>query len=349
MNQIRIFGFAVTLVLFVLLLTDGCSKPAEEPAQTKVEPQKTTPSKVESEEQRPIVKLALKFAPADTTTYRVITENDKSVEWEGPHPTKPKEFTGGHTGNKIETTFTQQIQSIDDKGNAVAKITIRQLKYQTTIKNNVVMDFDSSSEKDRDDPLSKLIGLSYTIEMTASGKVSRIIDANDARAAVAGVSAADKTAANLLSLKAITQRHTIPTMPDADKNQLRTGDKWSSIENFSFDMMGAKSYEKIYTLKEIKDVDNHRIAIARMEAVPSAENAKELLKEQPASFFANMSDNKETYTGELKLDLTGGKIEECHENLTTEWLIVDPNPKENEQPAALKMAAVRSYSIEKID
>jgi hypothetical protein len=72
-------------------------------------------------------------------------------------------------------------------------------------------------------------------------------------------------------------------------------------------------------------------------------------KEQSASFFANMSDNKETYTGELKLDLTAGKVEECSENLTTEWVIVDPNPKGGQQPAALIMTAVRSYSIEKID
>jgi hypothetical protein len=62
-----------------------------------------------------------------------------------------------------------------------------------------------------------------------------------------------------------------------------------------------------------------------------------------------MSDNTETYTGELKLDLTGGKIEEYRESLTSEWVIVDPNPKENKQPAVLKMTAVRSYSIEKID
>ena len=349
MRQIGIFGLAARLVLFVLLLTAGCTKHAEEPAQTEVEPQKTAAAQVESEEQRPAVKLALKFTPADMTTYRVITENDKSVDWQGPHPTKPKGFTGGHTGNKIEMTFTQQIQSTDDKGNAVVRITIRQLKYLTTIKNEIITDFDSTSEKDKDNPLSKLIGQSYTIEMTPSGQVSRLIDANDARAAVGSTPAAGKTAANLLSLKSITQRHTIPTLPDAGKNQLREGENWSSIENFSFDMMGSKSYERIYTLEEIKKVNNRRIAIARMQAVPSAEKAKELHKEESAAFFANFSDNIETYTGELKLDLTNGKIEECHEKLTTEWVIVDPNPKDSEQPAALKMAAVRSYSIEKID
>jgi uncharacterized protein (UPF0218 family) len=229
------------------------------------------------------------------------------------------------------------------------KITIRQLKYLTTVKNEIVTDFDSSREKDKENPLKKLIGQSYTIEMTASGQVSRLIDANDARAAVGRVSAANMTAANLLSLKAITDRHTIRTLPDSDKNQLNAGENWSSIENFSFDMMGSKTYEKVYTLEEIREMDNRRIAIARMQAVPSAEHAKELYKERSASSLANFSDNTETYTGELKLDLTNGKIEECREKLITEWVIVDPNPKENEQPAALKMAAVRSYSIEKID
>lgn len=346
MRRCRISGITANIALCILLLTVGCTK---EPSQTKIEPQKIAEDKVESEKQKSTVKLALNFAVGDSTTYRVITENDKSVEWESSNPDKPKGFTGGHTGNKIETTFTQQIESADGKGNAVARITIRQLKYQTTIKNEIVTDFDSSIEKDKDNPLSKLIGQSYTIEITASGRVSKLIDANAARAVVGSTSAAEKTAANLLSLKAIMERHAILTLPDADKNQLRTGEQWSNIKNFSFDMMGSKSYEKIYTLNEIEDVENRRIAIARMEAVPSVENAKKLHEEQSTAFFANFSDNTETYTGELKLDLTNGKIEECHEKLTTEWVIVDPNPKENESPAALKMAAVRAYSIEKID
>ena len=339
MRQSKILGFAANIVLFMLLLTTGCTKYAEEPAQTKVEPQ----------EQKTPVKLALKFTPADSTTYKVTTDTDNSVIWESADPNKPKDFTGGHTGRKIEITFTQQIQSTDDKGSAVAKITIKQLKYLAKVKDEITMDFDSSRQEDRQNPLSNLIGQSYTIEITASGQVSKLIDANDARAAVKGDSSASKMAANLLSLKAITERHTIPALPASGKNQLRTGENWSNIKSFSFTMMGSKAYEKIYTLKEIKDVDNRRIAIARMEAVPSAEYAKELHKEQSAAFLADMSDNTETYTGELKLDLTDGKVEEYRENLTTEWVIVDPNPKEDEQPAALKMTAVRAFSIEKID
>ena len=233
MRQNKILGVITNIVLCMLLLTAGCTKLAEESAQTKVE----------SEEREQAVKLAFKFVPDDSTTYKVITEADNSLTWESTDANKPKGFTGGHTGRKSEITFTQQIQNADDKGNAVANITIKQLKYLLTVKNDITMDFDSSRQQNRQHPLSKLIGQSYTIEMTASGEVSKIIDANDARAVVKGTSAADKTAANFLSHEAILERHTIPALPAVDKNQLRTGENWSSIKSFSFTMMGSKTYE----------------------------------------------------------------------------------------------------------
>jgi hypothetical protein len=369
MKQIRIYGFAAGIAMCTVLLMAGCASPFEETAKTEVEPRETVEAKVapeeaatttiepaettavkpEPKEQEPPVKLVLKFAPEDSATYTVKTEAQKSIKWEGPLPSKPSAFQGGHTGSRIETTFTQQIQSTDDQGNAIAKITIKGLKYLQRVKDNVLLDFDSSREKDLRSPLSKLIGQSYTVELTTFGQVSKVIDASDARAAVAGASSANKAAVTLLSEDVIKERHTIPAMPPADKDQLRTGDNWSSIKNFSFDLMGSKSYEKIYTLKEIKDIDNHRVAVAGMEAIPSAEKAKELHKEQAASFFSKMFDNTETYTGELKLDLTDGKVEACHEELLTEWVIVDPSPANEKQPAALRMTATHLYSIEKLD
>lgn len=338
-RQVKICGFIASVAACVLILIAGCTNLAEETAKTKIEP----------EEQKPIVKLALKFTPQDSTTYRVIMEAQKSGEWMGALPSKPSAFKGGHTGNRIEMTFNQQIQSTDDEGNAVAKITIKALKYLATVRDNPVQDFDSSKEEDRDSPLSKLIGQSYTIEITASGQVSKVIDTSGAQAAV-GDSAAGNTATTLISDNAIKERHTIPALPAADKSQLRTGDNWSSIETFSFDMMGSKSYEKIYTLKEIKDTDGRRVAIAEMKAVPSSEMAEQLHKEQATSFFSKMFDNTETYTGQLKLDLASGKVEKCIEELKSEWLAVDPSAGQGkEKPDALRLTAVRLYSIERID
>lgn len=366
-RQAKIFGFVAGGVICSLLLAIGCAGPAKEapkttveqekPAKPELKEEKAVETKVGSKEavkakpekQGPTVQLALKFAANDLTTYKVITEAEKSVKWEGPMPEKKFDFKGGSTGNKVEMTFTEQIKSVDDNGNAVAQITVRELKYLGKARDNVVLDFDSSRDKDANNPLHKLVGKSYTIEVSPAGQVLRIIDAGGAQAAVGGSSSSDKTALVLLSPEVIKERHTISALPAADKNQLRTGDSWSGIKSFSFDMMGSKSYEKIYTLKDIKEVNGRQIAVAEMKAVPSSEMAEELHKEQTAGAFSKMFDNTEAFSGKLALDLTAGKVQKYFEKLQTEWIMADPKPDPNKEPAVLKMAAMRSYSIEKID
>lgn len=340
MRPIGIHGFVAIAAIYVLLFATGCGRPSEEAVETKVEPQKTAVAA----ETGQAVNLTLKFTPGDSTTYKVALETGKSVQWEGS-AARPKGFQGGHTGNKMEMTFSQQIETIQDSGNAVARITIRELKYQTRIKDNVVLDFDSSRQEDQASPLRTLIGQSYTVEITPSGQVSRIVDANEATEAAS----ADRTAAALLSVDAIKERHSLSALPAPGQSQLQVGEHWSNIENVSFDMMGAKSYERIYTLSEIRDSDGRRIAVAAMEGVPSVRDANEPQRAQAADLFSKMFDNTEEYTGELRLDLTGGKVAKYREDLRVEWFIVDPNPKQGEPPAALRMAATRMFSVERID
>ena len=332
MKQIRTFGLAASLVLLALLMTAGCAGPAG-----KTSGGQNTP-----------VTLALKFSPGDSSAYRIIRETDKGVEWKGPESGKPKNFTGGHSGSRIEMAFTQQVLSTDGAGNGTVKITITKLKYLAKVKSQVTLDFDRSREKDLSTPLGKLMGQSYTIELTPSGQVLKVIDAAEARAAVAGESVLNKTASNLLADASIKELHTLSGLPAADKDQLRTGESWSNIESFSFDLMGAKAYEKVYTLEGVQNAANRRIAVAKMKAVPSAEMAKELHKEQSTA-FSNMFDNTETFTGALKLDLTKGQVQQWNETLETQWFIVDPNPKDPQEPAALRMTATRLHSIERIE
>jgi hypothetical protein len=362
----RIFSLIGLTTICLLLLMMSCGRLAEGPAAPKIEHQETTSAvvspaeksikpKVEPKEQVPqtpaaeAVALALKFTPQDSTTYRVILEADRSVTWEGPLPEKPAAFKGGHTGNKIEITFTQRIQRVDDKGNATAEITIEGLKYLAKVKDNITLDFDSSQNKDPNTAFAKLIGQSYTVEISPAGQVTKVIDVSKAQATVKGSSAAHSAAVAFLSADAIKQRHSIPAMPPADKNQLRPGDSWSSIQAFDFGMMGSKSYEKTYRLKEINGADNRQVAVVEMDAIPSAEMAAELHKEQATGPFSKMFDNTEIYTGKLSLDLTAGKVEECSEKLLSEWVIVDPSPKDDQAPAALKMAALRFYDIKKLN
>ena len=344
MKQIRIFFFTISVVLLALMSVSGCT----DSGMNKTDAQETAAATSKSGKQNSTADMELKFVPGDTSTYRASIEYQKSIEWMGSATGKPASFKGGRTGNKIELTFTQQILSTDDSGNAAAKITIRGLKYFKQIRDKVTTDFDSSAAKDANSPLAGLIGQMYTIKITPAGQVS-IIDANEARAAVTGASIENITAANLLKDDMLSELHSIPPLPGGNQKQLRIGESWSNLKNFSFDLMGSKSYERNYTLKKIEDKNGRRIAVAGMEAVPSVEGAKELYKEQGTNPITNLFDSQQAYTGRLKLDITEGAVEEYSENLRVQWVIADPSPDSQDQASALKMIAVRSYSMEKIE
>jgi hypothetical protein len=294
--------------------------------------------------------LTLKFTPQDLTTYKVVTLTQRSIEFEGSLPKKEDAFKGGRNQEGTEMTFTQQIQSIDDKGNAVAKITIEALKYHSTVKNRPIIEFDSSKEEGRRNPLAKLIGQSYTIKIAPTGEVTEVIDVKQAQDAVKGEYVADIAASKLFSPDEIKERHGLMVMPVSGKNRLRTGDSWSNVKNFSFGIMGSKSYERIYTLKGLEADNDRQVAVIEMDAIPTAETAEQLHQQQAAYEFLKMFDNTETYAGRLTLDLTAGKVEKCLEKLLSEWVIVDPWARQDEkEPAVMRMSATRLYRLEKVD
>ena len=248
-------------------------------------------------------------------------------------------------------TFTRRIQSVSDEGAAIAEITIKGLKYLVKVRDNIILDFDSSREKDQNNALAKLIGQSYTIEIEPSGQISKVIDVSSARAAIEDSAPGNKRVARLLAVEVIKGQHSILALPAVEKSQLRPGQTWSNIKTFSFGVMGSKSYERIYELKEIKDTNKGRLAVVDMSVIPSSEKAKELHKEQATSPFSKIFDNPvEIYTGGLRLNLNTGKIEKYSEDFRSEWVAVDPMATEtNKEPDTLRMGAIRLYCFERID
>ena len=91
MMKTKISSIAAALLLLMVLLASGCS---QTPALT------------------------------NTPAYKVTTETKRRVDWEGNSSNRPDSLSGGQTGNKIEITFNQEIQSVNDRDNTVAKITI---------------------------------------------------------------------------------------------------------------------------------------------------------------------------------------------------------------------------------
>jgi hypothetical protein len=323
----KIFGCSATVVIFSLLLTAGCGPGAEEAAT-----------------------FAFKFTPRDSTNYKLIIEAEDRVAFEGPIAKGPG-FRGGCNRTKIEMTLSQQIQSVGDNGNAVAKITIRNLKYLSARDEKPVMDFDSAAEKDRDNPFAKLIGQSYTIEIAPDGQVKRVVDAEQARAAVSGSQPANKAASRLLTSDAIKKTHGTLVLPQAGMGRLRPGQSWSSVKVFDFRMLGMWSYEKICTVKEIKKQNGRQTAVVQMDAIPSSGQTEDPRTEQAMRAFSDIFDTTQTYTGQLELDLSSGKVQKYSEELQSQWLMVDPQAEQkgSKEPDAVTMSVVRSYSLERID
>jgi hypothetical protein len=363
MKSEKIFGWLAILIICSLFLFVGCEPAAKETAEARVEPEKQIEKPIEKAVEKPELKvaveepveeqvtkvsvdkpvmLALKFVPGDLTTYKVIIESERSVQFEDPEPNR--------SGNRLEMTYFQRIKSVNNKGNAVVQITIKELKYTDIQKNAPLVKYDSSLKKDMHNPMAKLIGESYTIELTPSGEVADVSNFFKAQFAIKSASRAGKAASALVQKNVIKDRHELISLPAADKNQLKPSDNWSKLKSFSFGMMGTKSFERIYTLKEVYKVGNQETGIVEMEGIPSAELLKEQRNAQRDA-FGDMADSTDTYTGRLKFDLTTGKVEEFTEELVSQWVIVSPDsrPGSNEAPEALIMKSTHLYSLERID
>jgi len=348
MNSYRTFLITSAIVLVVLVLATGCSWPSKT-AAGKPEKPLVTEIKPKPEKPRPSIELALKFAVGDVSTYKVTTEATKSVLWEGPEQTKPSAFKGGYTSNRIELTFDQEIRSIAENGNAVAEVTIKQLKYLAKVRDNVIVDFDSS--RDQDSPLQKLIGRSYSIEITPAGQVPKVTKVAEVLSDIKGSTSAQRAARELLSDQTVKQRHSIPALPAVGKSRPNKGDSWRNLKSFDFGMMGTKSYERVYQFEGVHESSKGRVAVVVMNAVPSTGNAAKPANEQAAGFLSKLFDNTEEYTGRLQMNLDRGKVDQYTEELKSEWVAVDPESvqKDDQEPAILRMTAVHFYQIVRID
>ena len=103
--------------------------------------------------------------------------------------------------------------------------------------------------------------------------------------------------------------------------------------DFDFGIMGPKTFEKTYTMKDIKTVNDIPMASVEMTAVPEP-NAS-------GSSFGSMVTSRENYTGELQFDLAAGQVAVWQETLEINWTFVDPataNLEEGQQRRGLMKA-----------
>ncbi|MHC4265284.1 MAG: hypothetical protein ACYSUK_05040 [Planctomycetota bacterium] len=348
----RLFCFTARICLFFLFLISGCGEPEPEVVKLAPEPEKPLVETIEAEviaepeilvpPAEPGVNLALQFTAGDVTTYEIETIDAQEVNWKGSVP-RTSSFKNGRNYHKVQMTFTQKILSVDDNGIAKARITIDKLRDFSIVKNKTAINFDSS-KKDEDSILSKLIGRSYTISITPAGKVSSI-NSKKARVGLTEFTYEAKVANDLLKPDAIKRRHALLRLPNTDLNPVQPQGQWSNTKTHSFGLMGSSAFERIYTLEDIEGNEDGKLAVASMEAIPSAEAGEE----RPGG-MSGMFDTQETYAGQLIFDSDNSKVKEYSEKLDVQWTAVMPAKNQQKgSPPVLKMSASRSYDLKKVD
>jgi hypothetical protein len=287
--------------------------------------------------------ITQKFTPNETATYKVSTESVRDYKFEQPSINQTKVQ---QTVNKSEVTFDKKVLSVDAQGNADQLITIKQAAFLSKSPTGTMVDVDTA--RDTNSPFKKLVGQSYTIKVAPDGNVLKVVEAQKALDAVKGDGMENKVAQSLLSDESIKERHSVP-LPKVD--QIKVGKTWSSLRGSPSGMLVPKSYNRIYTLENIKDENGKAIADVNMSAIPSSakvDAGKETAK--GLSFFQSMFDTKEKYNGKMVFDVTDGQLLKYNEKLKAEWVAAEPaeEQKSDKGPDVLTMGFTHLYSIEKI-
>jgi hypothetical protein len=351
----KVIRLVIVLTVILGVLGTGCEQkqqagPAIEAGQTAPTPAKgiqDNVQKVEAGKPKPAsaksVKIAMMPEAGQEETYKVANQMKRIIKWEGAIPSKeiPEEsFSDDNIENK------------DENGNAIARVTIDSLKYISVVKNQTVVDFDSSAPADANNPLAGLIGQSYTITVEPNNYISSITNLPRANVLFKGMTMSDSIGKNILSEDAIRGIQSALLLPPTGLEHFSPGDQWSQIKTFGFGMMGIKSYEKIYTLKDARNINGRKVADISMNAIPSSEVEPKYSQQQGRSGSSSMFDTDETFTGQGELDLKDGCIKNYSENLKTSWIAAIPasvtKASDSNQPTILKMTAVYSYELEKV-
>jgi hypothetical protein len=291
----------------------------------------------------PETEIAVKPVQSKVSTYRAVEVFQKDYLFDQPSANKKTEKV---TKLNVEVTYDRFITDVDAEKNTTAEIIIKALKYFSSSADVVHIDFDSSRQADAASAFAKLIGQTYTIKVSPSGKVVQVSNVDSARDAVkTGPDA--RSAERFLSNESIKRRHEILALPDKDTKALKVGDVWSRIVSSPQGALIPKSYEKVYTVKEITKQDNSRLALIEMSAMPSS---KQLGRTDAFETFESFFDAEDNYTGRLLIDIKTGKVYEYSEKLRSQYTAAEfPNKEQTQQPDVLKLAFATGHSVELID
>ena len=286
--------------------------------------------------------LSLKFAPQSSDAYEVTTDVIKDFKFEQPTLNKLREE---QTKTTIQMGFTQTVDSVSEKGIADATITIDTLKVLIINKNEQKLSYDSTKPEDNTNPLAGLIGQSYAIQISPEGKIVGFDSAAAQKAVTSGAEAS--LAKRILNEDSIRERHGIPALWGA------AGAKksWTQVVPSPPGLLAPKTFQKTYTLSGVETRNGQKVAVVKMNAAETAEQAKDQkVSAAGMSVIAKMFDSEDVYTGTLLLGLGSGAVIEYDETLVSTYLAQEmpENAAPDKGPDTLTMRFTNRVSMKKL-
>ncbi|MCD4830270.1 MAG: hypothetical protein K8R02_00510 [Anaerohalosphaeraceae bacterium] len=293
------------------------------------------------------VDMTMNLAPQSETVYKVVKTSVKDYEFIQPGLNKELKKK---TLNTAEITFAQNVTGIEENGNAAVDITIKAIKVVSSDPKGTTIDFDSTRAEDGSKPLSEFVGRSYKIEISKSG----VVTAKDISAVqnVLKGGLEKRIAARLFKKEEIQKRHQVMALMSAKQGSYAKGDSWSVLAASPPGMLKSKSYEKVYTVEQLNQQGDNKIAVINMKALPSSKRAPNVSSGQSGmGFLANMFDEQDDYTGRMEINLTTGQIQKYYETLEAQWVAIEQagTQKNDKGPDQLTMGLTSSYSIETVN
>ncbi len=296
----------------------------------------------------PEANIALNFANNQSNTYQQSIYARKDYLFDRPTAGSKKVKMNE---SKIDVTFDQIVTSVDENGTATADITIKAVKFMAKDQEGVSLDYDSVKSQDNKNALGKLIGQTYTIKISSTGKVTKIVNVAKARNAVKRGNF-NAQAKSLVSDKVIKERHNVLALPDPEKSMLKKGDQWSRVVLSPPGMLIPKRYEKVYTVTNIDSGKDIAIAAVNMKAMPTSKTSAEAATTEfsPMAMMGGF-DSVDKYEGKFVTNLKTGKIIDYYENIKVEYVAIQQPPDQDPDkgPDTLKLGFTKNISLKAVN
>ncbi len=291
----------------------------------------------------PSTELSLRFEPQSSQAYLVTTDVIRDFRFEQPTTGKLREE---QTRTLVEFGFTQTVSDVDEEGIATIAVVVDSITAHVTNKSEDRLVFDSANPEHQTNPLARLIGQRYTVQVSPRGKVVAFDTTEANRAVTTGFEA--RLAERMFNEDGIKERHEIPAMWDAGPGTASVNQTWTQTVGSPPGVLAPKNYIKTYSFAGVQTRNGQPVAVINMTAREDADPVASQVSDG-MGMFARMFDSSDDYTGTLLLDVSTGTVLEYDETLVSTYLAQEmpTNADPEKGPDTLTMRFTRRVAMQR--